>query len=292
MSNKKHNTTTISGSSTVKRDTVGSTTYSGSNTKVFNHMNSDDTLEDSVVSDILKSAEELSYKEEFSLQNDGDTAEKENYTFINENFPRYEIWWQKNVVPLTNRPNNIHFKNESELSEIGKGYSDIMLAQMSYTVLIHLISLNRLIGDKKMGYKDAFYEFFSRASALIDVTCDFCVIRKTQELKDGLNSDPNLNKMSKYLKESDSIKKYGHLVIDFSLVKPIRTYRNSLLHGVMPPSLNGMYPILDKISAYEDWRTVTNVKLKTPNILDEFDDPQSIAEDTFNIIVNFLNTNW
>jgi hypothetical protein len=257
------------------------TTTSGSSTMVFEDLDYE----------MQESLEEIIKRDtEISLEYWGESVEKKNIDFIQKNFPKYEEWWKQNVVPITNRPNNIHFKTESELHMMGKGYADIMLAQMSYTVLIHLISLNKLISDGDLNHKDNFYEFFSRASALIDVTCDFCVIRLDQTLKSELDSKPNLRVVS--IKINKQVKEYSHLVNDFSLVEPIKTYRNSLLHGVMPPSLNGQYPILDKISVYEDWRFVTDPQMRPSDIENDFDSPQSIAENAFEIVLNFLNSNW
>jgi hypothetical protein len=237
-----------------------------------------------------------------SLQEHGDKIEQENYEFISENFPKYEQWWKVNVVPLTNRYSptypNIHFKSDGELGIIGKGYSDIMLAQMSYTVLIHLLRLKTLldegIGENSTVSQDRLYEFFSRASALIDVALDFIVLRKEQGFKDILDGiiEPKLSLAQvseRKIKSKLRDQTYNSQILDYSQVSAVRKYRHSLLHGIVPPTYDGQYPLIGTQNRYEDWRTVTSSSSINKS---EFAYPQNICEDAFQIILDFLDKNW
>ena len=76
---------------------------------------------------------------EYFLNKDGDSLERKYWEkFIKKEFPSYEKYWQKYIVPLTNRPHDVHFKTKEELEKINKGENDIFLAQLHYTVLKHL----------------------------------------------------------------------------------------------------------------------------------------------------------
>jgi len=76
----------------------------------------------------------------YRLAIDGDNLEKHYWgQFIQDQFPSYEVFWLKFIVPLTNRPTDIHFKNNSELSKIEKSESDVCIAQLNYSILRHLI---------------------------------------------------------------------------------------------------------------------------------------------------------
>lgn len=75
----------------------------------------------------------------YSLAIHGDGAEKDLYSsLIQPSFPSYEVFWQKFVIPLTNRPSNIQIRTDSSLAEIGKTPHDVCLAQLHYSVLRHL----------------------------------------------------------------------------------------------------------------------------------------------------------
>ena len=57
----------------------------------------------------------------YNLENNGDLFEQAYWQFfIKDRFPNYEKFWLKYVVPLTNRPDNVHFKTDAELEKINK----------------------------------------------------------------------------------------------------------------------------------------------------------------------------
>ena len=78
----------------------------------------------------------------YSLEGHGDGLEKKAYSlFLSASFPAYERCWLKHVVPLTNRPDNVHFKDDATLKLEGKDSEDLAIAQLHYTTLKHLYSV-------------------------------------------------------------------------------------------------------------------------------------------------------
>ena len=60
------------------------------------------------------------------LATNGDVLERQCWTdFVAKEFPGYEVFWYWYVVPLTNRPADIHFKTDKELKKLGKDDHDL-----------------------------------------------------------------------------------------------------------------------------------------------------------------------
>ncbi len=77
---------------------------------------------------------------QYHLSSDGDLIEREYYAkFIADRFPSYEAFWEGFVVPLTRRPKNVQLKDDRELAQIGKGPHDVCIAQLHYSILLHLV---------------------------------------------------------------------------------------------------------------------------------------------------------
>ena len=75
----------------------------------------------------------------YTLQNDGDGFEQHYWPlFISAEFPEYDQFWAKHVIPLTNRPVDIHFKDDPTLIAEGYTAEDICIAQLHYSILRHL----------------------------------------------------------------------------------------------------------------------------------------------------------
>ena len=76
---------------------------------------------------------------DYTLAQHGDPFERHYESlFISRAFPSYERFWQRFVVPLTNRPIDIRFKTPEDLNAIGKGDREICIAQLHYSILRHL----------------------------------------------------------------------------------------------------------------------------------------------------------
>ena len=104
----------------------------------------------------------------YRLAIDGDDLEKYCWNkFIQTEFSSYERFWQTFITPLTNRPRDIHFKNDLELTIINKGHQDICIAQLHYSVLRNLfrafININK---DLPLGLDELTYGITQLCSAL------------------------------------------------------------------------------------------------------------------------------
>lgn len=67
-----------------------------------------------------------------TLLANGDSFEKHYWNqFLVTEFPSYEKYWAKHIVPMTNRPINIHFKTSTQLSSEGFTSDDICKAQIT-----------------------------------------------------------------------------------------------------------------------------------------------------------------
>jgi hypothetical protein len=81
-----------------------------------------------------------------SIAGDGDDWEKLYWeAFASERFPSYEDFWLAHVVPLTNRATDrlssdlrIRFRTDAELAADGRGHEDVAIAQLHYTLLLHV----------------------------------------------------------------------------------------------------------------------------------------------------------
>jgi hypothetical protein len=76
----------------------------------------------------------------YTLLADGDAYEQRYHPlFLHAEFPAYEEFWARFVVPLTNRGVDIHFKSDADLRVIRRGPQDICIAQLHYSVLRNLV---------------------------------------------------------------------------------------------------------------------------------------------------------
>lgn len=105
----------------------------------------------------------------YRLAIDGDSYEQKYWSlFIQNLFQPYEDFWIENVTPLTNRPANIHFKTDLELSHIGKSANDVCMAQLHYGVLRHLMRVFDLLNKKDIDM-DNLIDGISRLCGALDV---------------------------------------------------------------------------------------------------------------------------
>ena len=76
----------------------------------------------------------------YTILKDGDGFEKHYWNeFLKTYFPEYEKYWSRKITPLTNRPNDIHFKRSQVLNKEGFSAEDVCKAQLHYTTFKHLV---------------------------------------------------------------------------------------------------------------------------------------------------------
>ena len=82
----------------------------------------------------------------YTIVDDGDDFERLAWaSFLRADFPAAtETFWQRHIVPLTNRPADIQLKDDATLQTEGKGHEDLAIAQLHYTVLKHLVRAHQI----------------------------------------------------------------------------------------------------------------------------------------------------
>lgn len=222
--------------------------------------------------------------EEYYLLKDGDYYEKKYWgRFIKQKFPSYEKFWQKYIVPITNRPKNIHIKTDIELKKIGKSKYDVQIAQLHYTVLRHLIRANKILDSLEFGQYltlDKFVEFIIRICAATDVADEL------------LERFTNKNDYKVWDEEDGKNARFSWRNRNKDNLKNIREYRNYLLHCPLLPTIPDKYPKIDLQGKYCDWRTITHLKEIPEEIEKDFDSFNLIAGIIWLRVLYYLEDNW
>jgi len=188
----------------------------------------------------------------FYLAQDGDAFEQRYWTaFLAIDFPSYERFWQNRVVPLTNRPADIHFKSAAVLQAAGFSDHNICCAQLHYTILRHL---SRAFEFRRVALidLDLLTEGLARLNGAQDVAFELLERCRDPSLYDPwLESGKRGRQAARRKWQGD----HGFPLQD------LRDYRNHLLHGRMTPAVfaSDVYvPRVGRESAYFDWRLITD----------------------------------
>lgn len=226
----------------------------------------------------------------YRLAIDGDDLERRYWgLFIKNQFPSYEKFWLKFVVPLTNRPTDIHFKNNSELAKIGKSESDICIAQLNYSILRHLIrcfQIRKAIHSSSwIDQFDLILEGMTRLAGCYDIA--FELLDRLANPSDYKAFDMKSGKKAKRKRQENNN----------DPLKLIRKYRDNLVHGRLPSSIVDesrlCLPTIGKESQYLDWRKTTDFNNpKREKYKKDFIYASDILESTWNKTINYLENNW
>lgn len=227
----------------------------------------------------------------YRLAIDGDDFERRCWNlFVKDQFPSYERFWLKSVVSLTNRPNNVHFKTDTELAAIGKSESDLCVAQLNYSILRHLMrcfetlkiletpsgvdqQLNLLQEGmaRLVGAQDNAFELLERVTKNPSIYKAFQDSGKAREKWKEDNNSP---------------------------LQHIRKYRNSLVHGRLLPGIMDevrlCLPNIGKESLYLDWRIITDLSNnpRREKAKEDFFSVLDILERAWNETIIYLENNW
>jgi hypothetical protein len=196
----------------------------------------------------------------FTLARDGDSVEQGAwFAFLARHFPQYERFWQSFVVALTERINdraNISFRPQKELDAAGRPDWHVAVAQLHYTTLLHLVRVHELRRGM-LTNRDAFVEAMTRLYAASDTAFELlgrCL--NASRSYDAWTESAGKEARGRWKKEND----YP--------LRPVREYRNCLLHGRVRPEWNVeaevpggrsrvlYYPRFDRVLEATDWRTV------------------------------------
>ncbi|WP_373548504.1 hypothetical protein [Haliscomenobacter sp.] len=228
----------------------------------------------------------------YTLSNDGDSFEKRYWNvFLKNDFPAYEKYWSKYIVPLTNRsistPGDVHFKNSHQLLSEGYLPEDICKAQLHYTVLRRLgraVEILAYLQSKPVQDiidTDALAEGIFHVVAAQDVAFEFLQRMSTPNKYDPWVPNNHGNQTRNNNTSEDAQREWrknnNHPLGD------IRNYRNTIAHGRVLPSTRKnnkiMLPNIGKEQNYLDWRLLT-------------DGNGSINNNDFDIIDEILRYAW
>ena len=229
-----------------------------------------------------------------SLASDGDAYEQKYYgAFIRNEFPSYDRFWAKHVVPLTNRPVDIHFKTDSALAAAGKDAEDLCISQLHYTVLRHLARAYDIRRFAQVGI-DELTEGVVRISGAQDVAFEL-LERYTNRgafdpwLARGSGGSTGAKKGSKEAREAWQ-KKNGYPL------QPIRDYRNHLVHGRISPAVivgsTQYVPAIGKEGAYFDWRAITQHPTPASLVGTDLAQPPVVLDDAWRSTIGYLEAAW
>jgi hypothetical protein len=233
----------------------------------------------------------------YTLLSDGDPVEKHYYDlFIARDFPSYQAFWQEFVTPLSRRPVDIQLKDAQQLAREGKTDHDVCLAQLHYSILLHLIrafdirQLESVKADELLfgltslcGAQDIAFELLERVQKP-DRYPPWPTIQKGRLHDHGIDAQWNWKKAHNFP------------------LQDVRDYRNRLVHGRMPPTivwanhqdkvLLFKLPRMRKEGDYFDWRKVTlaATPLQLPHA--DFDDCRTILSEAWGLTTKYLEENW
>ena len=191
----------------------------------------------------------------YTLENDGDGFEQHYWSlFLSTEFSEYEQFWVKHVTPLTNRPVDIHFKDDPTLVAEGHTPEDICIAQLHYSILRHLTRVYEIRRQQHLNL-DLLTDVFVRLTGAQDVAFEML----ERYINRG-SYDPWLSIRQDGIAGSREARQNWQRNNNHPL-QDIRNYRNHLVHGRMMPSVRAdtfYLPSIGQEQQYFDWRTITS----------------------------------
>lgn len=226
----------------------------------------------------------------YSLSSDGDGYEQRYYhAFIKAEFASYDTFWAKHVVPLTNRPVDIHFKTDAQLAATGKTAQDLCVAQLHYTVLRHLARVYEIRHLAQVSIDD-LTEGMVRLSGAQDVAFELL-----ERYTNPTLYDPWLARESGGKKGSKEARQAWQKMDGYPL-QDLRDYRNHLVHGRVSPGVivNGMWyvPAIGREAAYFDWRVVTQHPNPASLVGSDLVMPEAVLGDAWDSTVKYFESKW
>lgn len=227
----------------------------------------------------------------FTLAQDGDAIEQGYWSrFLAVRFPSYEAFWASNVVAVTRRgidPGDIRFRSDAELAAVSKTHEDVAIAQLHYTVMVHLGRAHELTG--------AMLDRWTFAEVLVRLTgASDCADELLERVATPTTYDPWSE-----LAGNQARNRWRDL--HGRPLKDIHNYRNRIVHGRVVPEINVIdaktreqvliYPRLDKVEDYLDWR----VAFADPSAAlarGDFESAQSIARGAWKRVVDYCENAW
>ncbi len=226
----------------------------------------------------------------YNLAVDGDYYEQKYWDiFIKDQLQCYEDFWLKNVVSLTNRPKDIHFKTDEELKIIGKTANDVCIAQLHYSILRHLIRVFDILKKNLINHDDLI-DGMTRLSGSLDL-----VFELLERFGNPTDYDPWLEKRKNKNNGSKEACAAWQKMNLYPL-QEIKNYRNFLVHGRILPGLvkerNFCLPKIGEEKEYFDWRKITNPENRLKLNLDDFVPIVDILNISWVKVLEYINLQW
>ena len=230
--------------------------------------------------------------QKFHLSVHGDAEERKYWgLFIAREFPAYGVFWERNVAPTTKRYKSsmdIRAMDDDELAEIGKCKWDVLVNQLHYSVLAHLIGAYDIMNGVVNKY--SVVACFGRLCGAIDVA---------DELIERWIDVPNRAAHTWDRREGEHMRNQRKNQRP-EMLKQVMYYRNALMHGQVMPGVYSQrghewMPNLDeKIwRRYQDWRTVTNGRGITEYELNaNFTQQKELLEQAWRTVIKYLEKSW
>lgn len=225
----------------------------------------------------------------YRLATHGDSLEMDCWLlFVENQFPAYETFWQRYVVPITNRPDNIHFKRDADLKEMGKGPHDVCVAQLHYTVLWHLHRAFVILSPGDAMTEPELTEGMVRLSSALDVAGELL-----ERFTNPQSYDPWDQRSGKTAGYRWRGKRQKEMQEKIDPVEEVRHYRNYLVHGRIMPSIErDSHPAIGYESKYVDWRTVTLRENLESLDRTHFAPRKEILASAWEIVLTYLRDMW
>lgn len=227
----------------------------------------------------------------YRLATDGDSREKGAWSlFIQSEFPSYEYFWLKHVVPLTNRPSSIHFKDDSTLAVDGKTAEHVAIAQLHYTVLKHLLGAHQAKPAQTVD-ELALFIGLSCLTGAQDVAFELL-----QRYTNRGKYDPwTESRGPKGTLSGQDAQEHWRKTNNYPL-QDIRDYRNKLIHGRTPPAIVDLagvrLPAIHAVDKYCDWRVVTDPARARSVPSDHFEYASRILATAWDQTLKYLEAAW
>ncbi len=212
------------------------------------------------------------------LADHGDSLETTYWPLFGEQFPAYEIYWQKYSVPLTKRDDasySIQFKSNKELAKLNppRTKSDLDIAKLHYATFWHLCAVYRLRhSDPDLVLElDSFTHCITRLSSARDTAESFAGVAT------GLGPDPK--RARRAWRDANPSKR----------MKQLGDYRNHLVHGApfmrLDNGMGSLFPRIGREARYhDDWRG--------PVRQSDFAVPELIVDSAWSSCLRYAERAW
>lgn len=229
------------------------------------------------------------------LRTNGDAYEQ-GYAkqFADREFPEYEEFWLKFVVPVTRRdedPPDIGLKSDEGLAVQGETPEAICIAELHYSVLLHLGRTRELLDERGDGI-DALFEGITHLCAALDIADELLGRFAKRNTHEPWSEGDGRRARSAWRKA------IGDPCQD------LRTYRNRLVHGRLVPNFEvlvvdqaerpvGRAPLFPRIGAeagYDDWRVLGS--LPKTEIEANFAQTYDILAAAWKQTLSYLREQW